>query len=345
MKSGLSPGTLIHVGDNYKDKTEMILIKYNKEVYEKKYIGIEDIPYYKDLDNNHVWWLIVDNLSNIDIIEKISHRFEVNELITENILNTAQRTKIEDHKNFIFALTKRLYLNKEEEIDGEQISLIVGKNFLITYLENGMKTLDNLLLRTEEEENKLRKLGPDYLAYLVLDFIVDDYFYIIEDINLRMEDVENVIIDKPSQKALIKIHKLRKELMTIQKVIWSLREVISTFVRFDGRIIKESTTIYFKDVYEHLFHILDIIDTFMDMLAGMFDIYLSSNGNRMNEIMKILTIFSTIFMPITFIVGIYGMNFDDMPELRMKYGYPGVWLIMLTIATSMILYFKKKKWI
>lgn len=341
----MSPGSLVHIGDKFKDKTEIIFMKFNKDDYERTSVSVDDIPNHKELDDKYLWWIIVDSLSDVKTVEKLAQKFEINELVTENILNTSQRTNIEEHKHFVFTVVKRLFLNKDDQIDIEQISLIIGKNFVITFLENGITPFNSLFSRVEEPNNKLRKLGSDYLSYLILDFIVDDYFYIIEDINIRMEDIEVDIIERPDQKALIKIHKLRKELMMLQKIIWPLREVISTLVRFDGSIIKDSSNIYYRDVYDHLFQILDTVDAFMDMLSGMLDIYLTNNGNKMNEVMKVLTIISTIFMPITFIVGVYGMNFDFMPELRMVYGYTSVWLFMFAIVSGMIVYFRKKKWI
>jgi magnesium transporter len=238
------------------------------------------------------------------------------------------------------------YDDSLEDIVIEQVSLVLGKNFVISFQE-GIKgdIFDPLRDRIRTDKGKIRKMGSDYLAYGLMDAIVDNYFFILEKIGDKIEDLEDELIANPTKETLQIIHKLKRKLIFLRKSVWSLREVINTLVRGDSSLIQDSTDIYFRDIYDHTIQVIDTIETFRDIVSGMLDIYLSSISNKMNEIMKVLTIMSTIFIPLTFLAGIYGMNFEFMPELKWHWGYPGLWCVMLFTSILMLINFKFRKWI
>ena len=264
----------------------------------------------------------------------------------EDILNTDQRPKVEDYKDYLYIVLKMLHNVKGTEIVTEQISLILHPNFVISFQE-GIEgdVFSPVRERLRGAKGRIRGMGADYLAYTLIDAIVDNYFAILEGIGERIEDLEEELVSHPKKETLHRIHELKREMIFLRKAVWPLREVISTLQRGDSPLIKNTTAIYLRDVYDHTIQVIDAIETSRDMLSGMLDIYLSSISNRMNEIMKFLTIIGTIFIPLTFIVGIYGMNFAFMPELKWRYGYFAVMAFMFAIGIIMLFYFKKKKWL
>jgi len=237
------------------------------------------------------------------------------------------------------------YEDKANEINYEQVSIIFGQNFVISFQEKEGDVFNPIRERIRTNKGRIRKMGADYLAYSLIDAIVDSYFNIIEKLGENIEDIEDTMIANPTPETLRAIHKLRRKMISLRKSVWPLREVVSAFERSDSSLIEESTRIYLKDVYDHTIQVIDTVETFRDMLSGMLDIYLSSISNKMNEIMKVLTIIATIFIPLTFIVGVYGMNFEYMPELKWRWSYPFIWFVMLMVGFSMLIYFRKKKWI
>ncbi len=234
---------------------------------------------------------------------------------------------------------------RTNEILTEQVSLILGPNFVLSFQENVGDVFDQIRERIRSGKGKIRKMGADYLVYTLLDAIVDNYFIILEKIGEQIEFIEERLIINPASDTLNTIHKLKREMLFLRKSVWPLREVISGMERGESSLIKGTTKIYLRDVYDHNIQIIDTIETLRDMLSGMLDIYLTSISNRLNAVMKVLTIIATIFMPLTFLAGIYGMNFKYMPELEWKWGYPLILLIMSTIGISMLFYFKRKKWL
>jgi magnesium transporter len=344
-KDGLPPGTLVHVGEKKAGKVRITIIDYDEShVEEKEAKRIEEcFPF---TDKPTVTWININGLHQLDIIEKIGEHFNVHPLVLEDIVNTGQRPKIEDFIDYIFVTLKMLrYSDKEKKTKAEQVSLILGSNFVISFQENDGDVFDPIRQRIKADKGRIRKMGADYLAYALMDAIVDNYFTILEKLGDRIEDFEEELVVNPKPETLQAIHHLKREMIFLRKSVWPLREVINRLERWESSLINKSTSIYFRDVYDHTIQVIDSVETFRDMLSGMLDIYLSSVSNRMNEVMKLLTIIATIFIPLTFIAGVYGMNFRFMPELEMSIGYPVVLLVMLFIGILMFAYFRKKKWL
>jgi magnesium transporter len=344
-KAGLVPGTLIHIGEKKTDKVKITIIHYDENQYEEREVKeIEECYSYKSKPS--VTWINIGGLHEIDVIEKVGKHFDLHPLLLEDVVNTGQRPKLEDYGNYLFIVLKMLSYNEEEDIiEAEQISLVLGQNFVISFQENVGDVFNPVRERIRKTKGRIRKVGADYLAYALADAIVDNYFIILEKIAEQIEDLEQELVSNPSQKTLYAIHVLKREMIFLRKSVWPLREVVSALERGESSLINASTITYLRDLYDHTIQVIDTIETFRDMISGMLDIYLSSIGNRMNEIMKVLTMIATIFIPLTFIAGIYGMNFEYMPELGKKWGYPAVLFLMLIIGCIMVIYFRRKKWL
>ncbi len=294
-----------------------------------------------------VTWINIDGLRQVDILEKLGACYGIHPLVLEDIL-TDQRPKIEDYESYIFIVLKMVYYDEKKEVDTidfDQVSLIFGPNFVISFKEKEVDVFDPMRERLRMGKGRIRRLGTDYLAYSMIDAIVDHYFIIMEKLGERFEDIEDAVVANPDPSTLPEIYNLKRDMLFLRKSVWPLREAISKMQRLDSPLISEATKIYLRDVYDHTIQVIENIETFRDMSASLLETYLSSLSNRLNEIMKVLTIISTIFIPLTFITGIYGMNFDYMPELRASWGYPVVVAILLAAAFTMLIYFKRKGWL
>ncbi len=291
-------------------------------------------------------WINIDGLHQIEVLEKLGECYGFHPLVLEDILNTDQRPKMEDSGDYLYIVLRMLnYNDKSSEIETEQVSLILGPNFVFSFQEKEEDVFDPVRERIRNNKGRIRKMGADYLAYALLDSIVDNYFTIMEKLGETIEFLEEELVTQPVPETLQTIHQLKRELIFLRKAVWPLREVISGLERGELVLIKETTRVYLRDVYDHTIQVIDTIETFRDMISGMLDIYLSSVSNRLNSVMKVLTIIATIFMPLTFIAGIYGMNFKFMPELEWRWGYPMVWVLVIFISVFMLIYFKKKRWL
>ena len=343
--AGLPPGTLIHFGERKVENVRMTYIDYNEQNFDEKQVSaIEDCFAFKTTPT--VTWINIDGLHDVGIIEKIGQRFEMHPLVLEDILHTGQRPKLEDFEKHIFIVLTMLSLNGENQtIETEQVSIILGSNFVISFQERIGDVFDQLRDRIRNAKGKIRKMGPDYLAYTLLDAVVDSYFSILEKMGDRIEILEEELVAEPTEQTLQQIHRLKREMIILRRSVWPLREVISGLQRTESALIAESTSVYLRDVYDHTIQIIDTIESFRDMVSSMIDLYLSSLSNKMNSVMKVLTIIATIFIPLTFIAGIYGMNFENMPELKWRWGYAGALLVMIVVAVIMLMYFRKKKWL
>ena len=345
-KAGLPPGTLVHIGEKKSEEVKITLFDYDEVHFEEKEIKNVD-ECYPFKNKPTVTWIDVEGLHQIDILEKLGNFFGVHPLAQEDILNTEQRPKSEDFTSNIYIVFKMLsYDNLKNEIISEQVSLILGSNFVISFQE-GIEgdVFGSIRERIRGNKGRIRKSGSDYLAYRLLDSVVDNYFIILEKLGNKIELLEGELISDTKSKNLEEIHRLKNEIIFLRKSVWPLREVVNNLQKEESPLIKDSTKIFLRDVYDHTIQVMDTIEAFRDMIAGMLEIYLTNITNRTNTVMKVLTIFATIFMPPTFIVGIYGMNFKYMPELEWKWGYPAVMLFILLTILSMLLYFKRKKWI
>lgn len=342
-KAGLLPGSLIHVGHTYAEKSKITLVRYNETFYEEKEIGsLAALGARKG--EQVITWITIDGLQDIELLQELGNIYGLHPLVLEDILNTDQRPKMEDYGDYLYIVLRNFTGQTKEDLTSEQISIVLGKDFVLSFREKESSVFKPVHERLAGNKGRIRKSRADYLAHAVIDNIVDNYFAVLEALEEKIEFLEDDLVKRTTPVTLQAIHDLKRELILLRKSLWPLREAISALERTDSPLICESTGIYFKDIYDHVIAIIDSVETFRDMLSGMLDIYLSSVSNRLNEVMKVLTIIATIFMPLTFLAGIYGMNFKFMPELAWRWGYFGILGLMLTIALYMIYYFKKKKW-
>ncbi len=341
---GLPPGSLIHIGDKKRESTLMTLIDYTEESFEQNQISLKELESLQTTETG-IRWLNVEGLSDINVLETVGRVFNLHPLILEDILNTDQRPKIDVNDDYIFLTAKMLFYDKAiGEFDIEQVSFILGKNYVVSISEKDTDVFEPVIKRLQQGMSRFRKLGADYLAYSLLDVVVDNYFTVIEGFGDKVEVVEDEMVVRTSRQTLRTIHKLKRQILFLHKAVWPLREVLSFLERGESLLVQDSTEIYIRDLYDHVIQVMDTTETLRDILSSMLDVYLSSSSNRMNEIMKVLTIISTVFMPLSFIVGVYGMNLKNMPELNWPWMYPFLWLCMICISVSMLIFFKRKKW-
>lgn len=342
---GLPPGTLVYTGDKEKEPVNISLFEYDQNsVSEKKVEDLREILLSKE--NNKVSWVIVEGVHDIELMEKIQNYFNIHPLAMEDIVHTTQRPKAEEYQDKLF-IVLRMFIYDEENhsLKNEQVSLILGKNYLLTFLEDPGDVFNPVRDRIRKDGTKIRSNGSDFLAYALIDSIVDSYFHILEKVGEEIEELEDRLVYQPTKEDLQEVHNLRRNMILLRKSVWPLREVISHLQRNEHEIINQSTQIFLRDVYDHIIQIIDTIESYRDMIVGMLDVYLSSTSNKLNEVMKVLTIISTLFIPLTFLAGVYGMNFHYFPELEMKWMYPwGFWIVSILISFVMILFFKRKKW-
>ena len=292
-----------------------------------------------------VTWINVTSANPSHTFEVLAQCFDLHPLVVEDILQGEQRPKQEDYEEYLYIVVKDLsYDEKEGHIDVDQVSIVLGSWFVISVQGKAGDPFDMVRSRMRTGKGRLRKLGPDYLAYCLIDAIVDNYFVVLERIGDRIDLVEEDLAVSPNREDLQTLHDLKREMLTLRSSLWPLREVIAALERRESPLVTETTSIYLRDVYDHLITIIDATETYRDILSGMLDVYLSSVSNRMNEIMKVLTVISTIFMPLTFVAGVYGMNFRYMPEITARWGYPAALALMALIAGTMLMYFRRKGW-
>jgi magnesium transporter len=344
-KKGLDPGSLVYVGKPKTGKPRLSVLDYDAENFlEKTAASPEECFPFRDTAT--VTWINVDGVHDPAIVEKIGGHFGLHPLIQEDILTTSQRPKMEDLGDLIYIVLRMLeYDETSGEVRTDQLSLVLGRNFLISFQEEEGDMFDPIRDRIRKAKGRIRKQGPDYLAYALLDAVVDQYFVVLEKLGERIETLEEALVSDPRKETLHEIHKLKREMIYLRKSVWPLRELVAGLERAESGLIQPSTDIFLRDVYDHAIQVIDNVETFRDMLSGMVETYLSSVSNRMNEVMKVLTIISTIFIPLTFIVGVYGMNFQHMPELGWKWGYFIVWGVIAVIALAMLQFFRRKKWL
>jgi len=344
-KVGLPPGSLVHVGERGAEPSRISLIHYEASNFEEREIRqiTECVPFLK---KTGVTWIRFEGIPEAAVLEELGLILGVHPLTLEDILNTDQRSKMEDYGDYLYLVLRMFYSEDRSGsgIKSEQISILFGAGFVLSFQERASDTFDAVRERLHNAKGKLRQSGPDYLTHAFIDAIVDHYFLILEDVGERIELLEEALVKTPTAALLSALQGLKKELIILRKSLWPLREMINSLERSDSPLISRSSLLYFRDIYDHTVHIIDTLETFRDVLSGMLDIYLSSVSNRMNETMKVLTVIATLFMPLTFIAGIYGMNFKYMPELEWRWGYAMVWGLLVMIAGGMLLYFRRKKW-
>lgn len=344
-KVGLPPGSLVHIGEIKAERVRIQIIDYDEEDIAERDLGSveECLPY---LTRPTTTWINIDGIHDVELIRKTGEIFDLHPLILEDILNTEQRPKLDDFEDYLYISLKMLsYDTETNRLITENLSLVLGSNFIISFQESEGDVFNPVRERIRKGKGRIRKAGHDYLLYALLDAVVDNYFIVLEKIGEEIESLEEGLITNATPKHSQRIHNLKRELIFLRKSVWPLREVIGNLNKGESALIQDKTAVFLRDVYDHTIQVVDIIETFRDMASGMLDVFLSSVSNRMNEVMKVLTIIGTIFIPLTFFAGIYGMNFKYMPELEWPWGYPSLWMVFIFIAAVMVTFFKRKRWL
>ncbi|MCW8860530.1 MAG: magnesium/cobalt transporter CorA, partial [Deltaproteobacteria bacterium] len=342
---GQVPGALVFVGEQKVAEATIRVIDYDqKQLSEKELHDISEGLTYKD--SSTVTWININGLHDLDLISEIGKGFGLHALVLEDIVNTGQRPRMEEYDNYLFfALKMMRYDPAAGKIRSEQLTMVLGKTFLLTFQEQPGDVFEPVRERIRKQKGRIRKVGIDYLAYALLDTVVDNYLFIIERLGEEVEDIENEILDNPTHDILFKINAYKREMNYLRKTIRPVREFILQLSRVDSDLIQSPTLPFFKDLLDLSNQAVDAIDSYREMLSDHLNIYDSRISNRLNEIMKVLTIFSAIFIPLTFIAGIYGTNFENVPELHFRYSYFIMWGVMVTVALFMLRFFRSKKWL
>jgi magnesium transporter len=342
---GQAPGTLVYTGEKNSNKLFIESFDYTvDQVIEKELATIEDVFSYKQTDS--ISWINLNGLNHITEIEKLGEHYNLHPLVLEDIVNTSQRPKIDDYNDYIFLVAQMMYYDSEEQIVNEQISFILGPNYVLTFQEAEGDVFDSLRDRIRNSKGRVRQHGSDYLLYALIDSIVDHYYAIIETMGNKVEELEDQLFEGLKEDEITnEIQILKREILKIRRAIFPLREIINRIEKSESKLIEEKTQRYFSDVYDHVIQISETIEIYREMIWILMDMYMTNISNKMNEVMKVLTIIATIFIPLTFIAGIYGMNFQYIPELELKNGYFYIWGLMILIFIGMLYYFKRKKWL
>lgn len=339
------PGTPVFVGERRTDVIRVTAFNFTSEAFEEKLLpGVEAAFPYRDRPG--ISWIDVAGIHDVAAVTAICEHFNVHPLVQEDITNTSQRAKFEEYDDVMYLVVCMVRQeDRTGSIENEQVSLVVSGNCILTFQERPGDVFDVIRDRIRTGKGRIRTRGVGYLLYGLLDAIVDNYFIVMDRLGGTVEDIETAIMDHPMPSTLHGIHDLRTNVSFFRKAVWPLREAVNALSRSDSPIFTSETRMFIRDVHDHTIQLIDTVETFRELASSLFDMYLSIASHRMNEVMKVLTIIATIFIPITFIAGIYGMNFEGMPELRWRFGYPAVWCVMIAVAAGMVVYFRKKDWL
>ncbi|MDB9425390.1 MAG: magnesium/cobalt transporter CorA [Microcystis aeruginosa L211-07] len=340
---GSEPGTLIIEPDA--KPSRIILIDYDEDNAIRK-VDITPNACAPYIGTNTVSWMDIQGLGSETVLKQVGEIFNLHPLLLEDVVNVPQRPKLEDYNNQLLVISQMVRLKEDESgFDTEQVSFVLGKRYLLSFQEEELQDCFEIVRdRIRTSQGRVRKSGADYLTYLLLDTIIDGYFPVVEHYEDRIEALEDMIISNPDRDTMQEIYDVRRELLALRRLIWPMRNVLHLLMRDHHGIVSDEVQIYFRDSYDHVIQILEIIEAYRELAASLMDVYMSTMGNKLNEIMKFLTVISTIFIPLTFIVGVYGMNFENMPELKGEWSYFLVWLVMLAVAGGLIFYFWRKGW-
>jgi len=346
QKVGLPPGSVVFVGEERTEPVQFRVLEYGPDhLVETEEEGLDEVLKYRD--TTPVTWVNVSGVHDESVVRTIGDHFHIHPLIQEDIAHTGQRPKLDPQENYLYLVVKMLYFDEDRdgELRAEQVSLLVGERNLISFQEDPGDVFDPVRKRIRNGRGQIRDRGPDYLAYAILDVIVDHYFVVLEELGTRTEELEDEIVGETPKDIEDDIHDLRRDLIYMRRMTWPMRELLYQLERLDSPLWAENNQPYVRDTYDHVVQVLDLVEALRDTASGLHDLHMTSISNRMNEIMKVLTIIGTIFIPLTFIAGIYGMNFEYMPELGWGWGYPAVWVVMLSLAGALLLYFRRRDWI
>lgn len=349
-KLGMKPGAVVYVGKERTEDVHIDIIDFSEtELTEARVTEVEDCFAYRDSRN--ITWINVVGLHNAQVVERLGEHFGIHALVLEDIVNTGHRPKMEEGDGYIFVVLKMLYHLDDNVLKSEQISVLFGENWVITFQEASEDVFNPVRDRIKKTVPRVRFMGADYLAYTLIDAVVDHYFVALEFIGEQIDDLDDEVSERPKPDHLNQIRHLKRELIGMRKAVWPLREVIGGLERSDSKLIADTTDPYLRDLYEHTIQVIDTVETYRDMVSSLLDLYHTGVSNRMNEIMKVLTIFATIFIPLGFLAGVYGMNFDtslspwNLPELSFYFGYPLFWLLVLLVSGGLIWFFRRKNWL
>lgn len=343
-RAGLSPGTLVHTGDRKMEKVRLSVFEYDSDGLERS--EPENIEKALAKQSRRVKWLNIDGLHDLELLEKVGQKYQLHPLVLEDIAHTAQRPKMEEFDDYIYVVLKMLtYDGNTDKIQSEQVSLILGEGYVVSFQEAPGDVLEPLRQRIISGKGRSRKLGSDYLFYAVIDSIIDNYFVVLESMSDKIEQLQQQVITDPTESVLQQIHLTKRQMLAVRKAVWPLRELVNGLQKAESDLMAASTMPFLRDIYDHIVQIIDTAEALREMASGMLEVYLSTVNNRMSSIMQVLTVIATVFIPLTFVAGIYGMNFEHMPELSSKWSYPfGFWAVVILTIGGMLAYFKKKKW-
>ncbi|MDQ3116387.1 MAG: magnesium/cobalt transporter CorA [Verrucomicrobiota bacterium] len=342
---GEAPGLLKLSQDAPKEEPIITLIEYGPDgLEERKDVECDELLVH--LNNELVTWINIDGLGDLNVLRILGEHFNLHPLALEDVVDINQRPKVEQYDDYLFIVSKMIYLGQDKEIGGEQVSMFLGKHFLITLQEEPERDVfEPVRARIRSGKGRIRKAGPDYLAYALLDSIIDHYFPVLESIGNEIDIIEDELVDNPLVRPVGSLHEHKRTLTQIRRMVWPLRDVTNLLLHEDPGLIRPETKVYLRDCYDHSVQLMDVVESYRDVLSGLTEIHISSIGMRTNEIMRTLTVISAIFIPLTFIAGVYGMNFERMPELKKPYGYFVCLGLMILIAIGQLIYFKKRRWL
>lgn len=339
--AGASPGTLI-IAANARP-TRIRVMQFSNATLVEKEVSIEDVPQF--LSDTTTTWVDVHGLKDEAILRQLAKQFGIHPLALEDVVHTPQRPKAEFYEQNIFFITRMAYMERAHDADVEQLSMFIGKNYILTFQNYTTGTLEPVRTRIRSGKGPIRTVGADYVAYAIIDTVIDKYYPILEDLGEEIEAIEHQTIAHPTTKTLKRIYHVKRELLDMRRAVWPQRDAVSSLMRDESPFISEPVRVYFRDCYDHIIQLMDVVDTYREVSSNLMDIYLSTLSNKTNEVMKVLTIMASIFIPLTFIVGIYGMNFEYMPELTWKWGYPAVWALMIVLSVGMLINFRRRGWL
>ena len=343
-KLGQIPGSVIYTGKKPNQKLFIEAFDYTKDkCIVKELTNVEECF---NFEEGSITWININGLNHVNAIEKIGEHYELHPLVLEDIVNISQRPKIDEYEDYLFVVLKMLYYDDNEKIVSEQVSFILGKEYVLSFQESEGDVFDEVRERIKQGKGRVRTMQSDYLLYILIDAIVDHYFSVIETLGDKIEDFESAIFSGDVGDDVNKnIQDLKREILKVRRAIFPLREVINRIEKIENSLIQKKTITYYRDIYDHIIQVTENIDIYREMIWSLMDMYMTTISNKMNEVMKVLTIMASIFIPLTFIAGIYGMNFEYIPELKYKYSYFVLWGVMIVIFISMVVYFKRKKWL
>lgn len=342
-KAGLPPGTLVHIGVKKAESVTMTVFNYaGARCDERTATSPDELQPPSD---ESVTWVDIGGVHKLDLLEAFGKQFSLHPLLLEDIANTDQRPKLDDYDTYLFLVVKVLSVTEKQDLLVEQVSFVIGRNFVLSFQENGTDVFKAVRERLRGGKGRLRQSGADYLLYALVDAIVDQYFLVLESLGEKIELLQEKVVADPKPETLREVHALKRQLLFLRRAVWPLREATNGLSRSDCPFLHDPTKIFFRDVYDHVVQIVDTIETLREMVSASLDIYLSSVSYRLNTVMRVLTVITTIFMPLSFIASIYGMNFEHMPELKSEWGYPAVLGMMGVIAAGMLIAFRQRRWL